>query len=71
MAGICECGNEPLGSTVRGTSSMRNCQLLRKDSDPWNFTDNFRIKTQGEGAREQGAEEDSSAYDEANNRRPD
>jgi len=50
---------------------MRNCQLLRKDSDPWNFTDNFRIKTQGEGAREQGAEEDSSAYDEANNRRPD
>jgi hypothetical protein len=34
MAGCCECGNEPSGSIKCGEfhDSMRNCQILRKDS---------------------------------------
>jgi hypothetical protein len=37
MAGTCECGNEPLGSTKFGEflDKLRTCQLLKKDSDAW------------------------------------
>jgi hypothetical protein len=38
VAGSCECGNEPLVSIKCGEffEYLRKCQLLRKESTPWN-----------------------------------
>jgi hypothetical protein len=38
MVGCCEHGNEPLGSIKGGEflDYLSNCQLLKKDSAPWN-----------------------------------
>ena len=38
MAGTCKCSNEPSGSIKcrEFLDYLRNCELLKKDSAPWN-----------------------------------
>jgi len=48
VASSCEHGNEPSGSIMSGELSdhLRDYQLLKKDSAPWNYLKSFNVLIQ-------------------------